>query len=135
VKISHNASPLLVHFMHLNLLCFIVIVIVKGCYNQSICHGNSLRWSFGRAVFALVHFRALNSTINHFPFCLFSSIVNDLHIISPFSIISFAYEDFKTELHVICFSIQLQKFVTCSPFGLPLNFQQPILILHSITRY
>jgi hypothetical protein len=37
------------------------------------------RW----ALFALVHFRALCYTSNHFPFCLFPSIVDDTHIIGP----------------------------------------------------
>jgi hypothetical protein len=44
----------------------------------------------GGALFALAHFRALHSTISHFPFCLFPSIVSDTHIIGPLSIVSFA---------------------------------------------
>jgi hypothetical protein len=35
-----------------------------------------------RALFTLVHFRALRF-INCFPFCLFPSIVDDIHIIGP----------------------------------------------------
>jgi len=56
---------------------------------------------WGGALFALAHFRALHSTINHFPFCLFPSIADDIHIIGPISIISFAYEHFQTKLHAI----------------------------------
>jgi hypothetical protein len=37
----------------------------------------------GGALFALAHFKALRSTINHFPYCLFPSIINDIHIIGP----------------------------------------------------
>jgi hypothetical protein len=49
----------------------------------------------GRALFTLTHFRALRSTTSHFPSCLFPSIVNDIHIISPPSVVSFAYEHFS----------------------------------------
>jgi len=59
----------------------------------------------GGALFALVHFRALCFTINHFPFCLFPSITNDIHIIGPPSIVSFTYEHFETKLYVIGFFI------------------------------
>jgi hypothetical protein len=52
----------------------------------------------GGALFVLAHFRALRSTINHFPSCLFPSIVNDIHIISPLSIVSSTYEHFQIEL-------------------------------------
>jgi hypothetical protein len=38
----------------------------------------------GGVLFALAHIRALHFTINHFPSCLFPSIVNDTHIITPF---------------------------------------------------
>jgi len=36
------------------------------------------------ALFALAHLKALHFTINHFPSCLFPSIINDTHIITPF---------------------------------------------------
>jgi hypothetical protein len=57
----------------------------------------------GGGLFALAHFKALCSIISHFPFCLFPSIVDDIHIIGPHppSIISFAYEHFQTKLHAI----------------------------------
>jgi len=48
----------------------------------------------GRALFVLTQFKALHSTTKHFPFCPFPSIANDIHIIGPPSIISFAYEHF-----------------------------------------
>ncbi len=48
----------------------------------------------GGALFALVHFRVLCSITSHFPFCLFPSIIDDIHIISPPSIVSSAYEHF-----------------------------------------
>jgi hypothetical protein len=41
----------------------------------------------GGALFALAHLRALHSIVSHFPSCLFPSIVNDTHIICPFSIV------------------------------------------------
>jgi hypothetical protein len=48
----------------------------------------------GGALFTLAHFKGLCFTINHFLSCLFPSIVDDIHIISPLSIISFVYEHF-----------------------------------------
>ncbi len=59
----------------------------------------------GGALFVLAHFRALRSTTNHFPSCLFPSIANDTHIIGPHSIVSFAYEHCQIELCVIGLSI------------------------------
>ncbi len=52
------------------------------------------------------HFRALDFIVSNFPSCLFPSIVDDTHIIGPFSIVSFAYEHFQTELCVIGLFIQ-----------------------------
>jgi hypothetical protein len=60
----------------------------------------------GGALFALTHFKALCSINNHFPFCLSPSIGNDTHIINLPSIVSYAYEHFKIELHVINLSLQ-----------------------------
>jgi len=60
----------------------------------------------GGELFALAHFNVLRSITNHFPSCLFPSIVNDTHIIGPLSILSFAYEHFQTKLCAIRLSIQ-----------------------------
>jgi len=79
----------------------------------------------GRTLFALAHFTALCSIVNHFPFCLFPSIVDDIHIIGPPSIVSSIHEHFKIKFHAIGFSIQFQKYVTWSPFGLPFDFNTP----------
>jgi hypothetical protein len=46
------------------------------------------------ALFALTHFRPLHFTINFFPFYLFPSIIDDIHIVSPLSIVSSTYEQF-----------------------------------------
>jgi hypothetical protein len=83
--------------------------------------GDSLGW----ALFVLAHFRALHSVFNHFPSYLFPSIADDTHIIGPFSIVSFAYEHFQTELHAIGLSNQPHKCATWSPFGLPFDFNTP----------
>jgi hypothetical protein len=48
----------------------------------------------GGALFALAHFKALHSIINHFFSCLFPSIVNDIHTIGPPSIVTSTYEHF-----------------------------------------
>jgi len=77
---------------------------------------------WGGALLALAHFRAFRFTISHFPSCLFPSIVHDIHIINPPSIVSFAYEHFQTKLHAIGFPIQLQKCVAWSPSRLPPDF-------------
>jgi hypothetical protein len=87
--------------------------------------GTHQRWSFGGTLFDLAHFRALHSIINHFPSYLFPSIIDDIHIIGPPFIVSFTYEHFQTEFHVIGFFIQLQKCVTWSPSYLPPNFNTP----------
>jgi hypothetical protein len=60
----------------------------------------------GGAPFTLAHFKGLCFIINHFPFYIFPSIVNDIHIIGPFSIVSSAYEHFQTELCSTGLSIQ-----------------------------
>jgi hypothetical protein len=80
---------------------------------------------FWGALFALAHFRALHFIANYFPFCLFPSIADDIQIIGPFSIVSFTYEHFQTELHVIGLSTQPHKCVTWSPFGLSPQFNTP----------
>jgi hypothetical protein len=79
----------------------------------------------GRALFILAHFRALCSITNHFPSYVFSSIVDDTHIISPPSIVSSPYEHFQTKLCAINLSIQHQKCVMWSPSSLSLNFNTP----------
>jgi hypothetical protein len=79
----------------------------------------------GVALFTLTHFRALGSIVNHFPSCLFPSITNDTHIISPLSIVSSTYEHFQTKLCATSLSIQPQKCVAWSPFNLPPNFNTP----------
>jgi hypothetical protein len=60
-----------------------------------------------RALFILARLKALHSIISHFPSYLFSSIADDIQIINPPSIVSFAYEHFQIELCAIGFSIQL----------------------------
>jgi hypothetical protein len=59
-------------------------------YNHCNCEGNvtiipssmGIRQGdhLGGALFALTHFRAFHFITNHFPFYLFSSITNDIHI-------------------------------------------------------
>ncbi len=78
----------------------------------------------GRTLFALTHFRALHSIANHFPSCLFPSIVDDIHIITPPFIVS-TYEHFQIELYVIGFSIHPHKCVAWSPSSLSPNFNTP----------
>jgi hypothetical protein len=48
----------------------------------------------GGALFALAHFKALCSIVSRLLFCMFPSIVDDIHITGPLSIVSFAYEHF-----------------------------------------
>jgi hypothetical protein len=88
---------------------------------MGICQGDPLRG----ALFTLAHFRALHFIVSHFPSCLFPSIVNDTHTIGSPLIISSTHEHFQTKLRAIGLSIQLQKFVTWSHFGLPPNFNIP----------
>jgi hypothetical protein len=104
-------------------------------YSHHNCEGDAIVIPFamgthhsdplGRALFALTHFNALRFIANDFPSCLFPSIVDDTHIIGPFSIVSFAYEHFQTKLHVIGLSIQPHKCVAWSPSGLLLDFNTP----------
>jgi hypothetical protein len=46
----------------------------------------------GGELFTLAHFMVLHSIASHFPFCLFPSIVNNIHIIGPSSIVPSMYE-------------------------------------------
>jgi hypothetical protein len=62
-----------------------VIIIV---FTMGTCQSDLLR----RELFALTHFKALCSIISCFPSCLFPSIVDDTHMISPPLFVSFAYE-------------------------------------------
>jgi len=54
------------------------------------CQGDPL----GGALFALIDLKKLYFTFNHFPSYLFPSIIDDIHIIDPLSIISSTYEHF-----------------------------------------
>jgi hypothetical protein len=86
-----------------------VIVIPS---TMGMCQGDP--WGGGGgwgALFILTLFRALHFTINHFPSYLFPSIIDDIHIIGPPSIVSTIYEHFKTELHAIGLSIQPKKCI------------------------
>jgi hypothetical protein len=47
----------------------------------------------------------LHSIVSHLSFCLLPSIIDDIHIIGPLSILSSAYEHLQTELHMIGFFI------------------------------
>ncbi len=51
-----------------------VIVILSA---MGTCQGDLLV----EVLFTLAHFKVLCFTISHFPFCLFPSIVDDIHII------------------------------------------------------
>jgi len=55
------------------------------------CQGDLL----GKALFILVHFKALHSIINHFFSYLFPSIAYDIHIIGPPIIVSFTYKHYR----------------------------------------
>ncbi len=79
----------------------------------------------GKALFELAFFRALCFITSHFLSCLFPSIVNDTHIISPPFIVSSTYVHFQTKLYAIGLSIQPHRCVTWSFYGLPLNFNTP----------
>ncbi len=87
---SYNVFPLFMHFMHLIIFYFIVIIIVKVMsiipFTMWIHLGDPLK----RALFVLIHFKALNFAISHFPSYLFASSAFSIHIIAPPSIVSFA---------------------------------------------
>jgi hypothetical protein len=109
-------------------------------YSHHNCYGNVMVIPFsintyqydplGGALFTFIRFRALHSTTSHFPSYLFPSTTNDIHVINPPSIVSFAYEHFHTELHAIGFSVQFLKCVTWSPFGLRFNFEPYFSLTH-----
>ncbi len=106
VGTSYNLFPLFVHYMHLNLPFFIVIIIVKKMSQSSLLPWELIKLIIYKgALFTLAHFKALRSTTSHFPSCLFPSIVDDTHIIGPLSIVSSAYEHFQTKFHPIGLSI------------------------------
>jgi hypothetical protein len=71
-------------YSHCNWECDVIVIP----FAMGTCQGDPL----GKALFILVHFKALCSTTNHFPLCLFPSIANGIHIIYPFSITSSAFD-------------------------------------------
>jgi hypothetical protein len=75
----------------------IVIPFAMGTHQGDLLKG---------ALFALIHLRALYFATSHFPSCLFPSMIVDIHIIDPPSIVSFAYENFQTKFHAIGLFIQ-----------------------------
>ncbi len=112
VGTSYNLSPLFVHYMHLSLPFFIVIIIMKKMSQSSIFPWEPFKVILYKgALFALTHFRASRSTTSYFPSCLFTSIIDDIHIIGPLSIVSSAYEHFQIEFHPIGLSSQPLKCV------------------------
>jgi hypothetical protein len=119
---------------HSNACCIYQQVVLLRWFSKVMSQSSHLPWGFvkvilwggGGALLALTHFRALCSTTNHFTSCIFPSIANNTHIISPPSIVSSSvYEHSQTELCVICFSIQPQKCVAWSPSNLPPKFNTP----------
>jgi hypothetical protein len=76
--------------------------VIVNLSTMGICQVDPL----GGALFISIHFRTLHYIINHFLFYLFPSIVDDIHIIGPPSIISSTYEHFQIELCVIGLFIQ-----------------------------
>jgi hypothetical protein len=72
------------HSMHLNIPMFYshhnhdgdvtIIPFAMGTHQSDPLKG---------PLFALIHFKALHSTIEYFLFCLFPSIINNIHIIGP----------------------------------------------------
>jgi len=128
VGTSYNSSLLFVHFMYSSFICFMVIVIVKVMSQSTMGTRQGDPWGGGGGggeLFALAHFNVWCSITNHFPSCLFPSIVDDTHIIGPPSIWSFAYEHFQTKLCAIGLSIQPLKCVAWPPSSLPPNFNAP----------
>jgi hypothetical protein len=61
-------------------------------------------------------------------------MVNDTHIIGPLSIVSFTYEHFQIELHVIGLFIEPHKYVIHLAFGLPLGFNTPFQFITPLER-
>jgi len=105
-------------YSHRNLECDVIVIP----FAMGTCQNDSLE----RALFTLVHFKALHFIANYFLSFLFPCIVDDIHIISPPSIVLFAYGHFQTKFHAIGFSIQPKKCVAWSPFGLPPDFNTPL---------
>jgi hypothetical protein len=83
------------HSMHLNLLYFSMIIIVKVMSQSSYLLWelvNVILW--GGALFVLTHCKALQTTTGHFLSCLFPYIADDIHNISPPLVVSYAYDHF-----------------------------------------
>jgi len=71
-------------------------------FTMGTCLGDPLR----ETLFVLAHFKVLCFIGSCFLSCLFSSIVDNIHIMCPPSIVSFVYEHFHIKLRVIGLSIQ-----------------------------
>ncbi len=94
------------------------VIIIPSA--MGICQGDHL----GKALFVLAHLKALHFIANHFPSYLFPSIINDIHIIGPPSIISSTYEHFQIELCAIGF-FYLTLEMCNMPLVLSPNFNTP----------
>jgi hypothetical protein len=57
-----------------------------------------------------------------FPSCLFISLVIDTHILNPTHVISFAFDNFVSQLVFMGLFVQPWKCLFYVPFGLPLGF-------------
>jgi hypothetical protein len=75
-------SPLF--YSHYN--CESDVIVIP--FTMGIHQGDPLKG----ALFTLAHFKTLCYIARCFPSCLFSSIVNNIHIICPPSIVSYVYE-------------------------------------------
>jgi hypothetical protein len=74
------------------------------------------------------HLQTFQFVANHFPKCWFPTIVNDIHIIDPLSIIWAAFEYLTSKLNEIVLWIQLHKGVIWSPSYLLNNFTPTNLV-------
>jgi hypothetical protein len=76
--------------------CSIVIVTMMDVTIIPFAMGTNQSDPLRRPLFALIHFRALHSITKYFPFCLFPSIINNIHIINPpFSLFRLHMSTFK----------------------------------------
>jgi len=65
----------------------------------------------------------MNASSIVFSPCLFSLLINDIHILDPASFIPLAFNHFGSQLALMGLTVQSHKCTTSSPFSLPIDLK------------
>ncbi len=124
METSYISSPLFVHSMHLNILCFIIIIIVKVTSQSSHLPWEPIKvnpWEKHYLLQPILRLYILQLIV----FFLIYSHPLQMTFISQVPFQLYALEHFQTELHAIGVFIKLYKCVAWSRSNLLFNFNTP----------